>query len=78
VLKQFEDLLKQADFKYIFLSYNNEGLMRQDEVRQIMTKFGHYQRVEQAYQRFKADTDEMRNHKAKNTLEYIHILEKSS
>ncbi len=78
VLEQFEDLLKKADFKYIFLSYNNEGLMSQQQVRQIMQKFGKYQRVEKAYQRFKADTDEKRNHKAKNTLEYIHILEKSS
>lgn len=76
VLEEFEKLLKHADFKYIFLSYNNEGLMSQQQVRRVMESYGHYHRVERAYKRFKADGDNNRSHKAKNTLEYIHILEK--
>lgn len=38
----FEDLIKKANFKYIFLSYNNEGLMSFDEIREIMEKYGKY------------------------------------
>lgn len=72
----FDDLVKEARFKYIFLSYNNEGLMSLGEVKEIMSKFGHYDLIEQPYQRFKADKTENRNHKASSTTEFLHILEK--
>lgn len=76
VREEFEDLIKNASFKYIFLSYNNEGLMSLAEIRQIMSKYGHYDLQQQEYQRFKADKDENRNHSANSTIEYLHILEK--
>jgi len=73
---EFEDLIKNAKFKYIFLSYNNEGLMPFDEIKAIMSKFGDYSFVSTNYQRFKADTDSNRKHKAKKTEEFLHILKK--
>jgi len=76
VLKSFENLLKQAQFKFIFLSYNNEGLMDKESIQKIMKKYGHYQLEKQTYQRFKADKTENRNHKTNQTTEYLHILEK--
>ncbi|MCD9187093.1 MAG: DNA adenine methylase [Pyrinomonadaceae bacterium] len=72
----FEDLIKNANFKHIFLSYNNEGLMSETEVRKIMEKYGRYDLATTEYQRFKADKTENRNHKATETTEYLHILEK--
>ncbi|MDR2080316.1 MAG: DNA adenine methylase [Campylobacteraceae bacterium] len=74
VLDSFEDLIKNADFKYIFLSYNNEGLMSENEIRQIMQKYGGYDLVKKAHQRYKADNK--RAYKADLTLEYLHILYK--
>ena len=76
VLHSFEELIQNAKFKYIFLSYNNEGLMSQKEVQKVMEQFGNYDLVTKNYQRFKADKTENRNHKASKTLEYLHILEK--
>ena len=76
VLRVFEDLIKNANFKYIFLSYNNEGLMSATDVRKIMFKYGKYDLSETDYQRFKTDKTENRNHKADSTKEYLHILEK--
>ncbi len=76
VLKSFEELIKWADFKYIFLSYNNEGLMSKEEVKTIMKKYGRYDLVTKEYQRFKADKSDARNHKADKTYEFLHILEK--
>ena len=73
----FEDLIRKARFKHIFLSYNNEGLMSVEEVRRVMSKYGRYDLVTKDYQRFKADKTENRNHKASSTVEYLHILEKS-
>lgn len=77
VSKTFENLINNANFKYIFLSYNNEGLMSEEIVRNIMKKYGEYDLVTTEYQRFKADKTENRNHTAIGTVEYLHILEKS-
>ncbi|HKJ06566.1 MAG TPA: DNA adenine methylase, partial [Flavobacteriaceae bacterium] len=76
VKKAFENLIKNATFKHIFVSYNNEGLMTENEVKTIMSKYGNYQLKTQNYQRFKADKTKNRNHKATSTVEYLHILEK--
>lgn len=77
VLKSFGELIENAQFPYIFLSYNNEGLMSQKEVQQVMERFGKYSLKTKKYQRFKADKTENRNHKANETFEYLHILEKN-
>ena len=77
VLKSFGELIENAQFPYIFLSYNNEGLMGQKEVQTVMERFGKYTLKTKKYQRFKADKTENRNHKASKTFEYLHILEKS-
>jgi adenine-specific DNA-methyltransferase len=76
VLKNFEYIIKESQFKYIFLSYNNEGLMSMEDIGKIMNKYGHYDIVKKKYQRFKADKTENRNHKADYTYEYLHILNK--
>lgn len=76
VEKSFEDLISNAKFKYIFLSYNNEGLMSEGTIKNIMKKYGKYDLAKKEYQRFKADKTENRNHKADSTIEYLHILEK--
>lgn len=75
VKEEFENLIKNANFKYIFLSYNNEGLMSVEDVRRILRKYGRYDLAQTDYQRFKADSN--RFNKAKSTVEYLHILEKN-
>ncbi len=76
VLSAFEDLIENARFTHIFLSYNNEGLLSLSDVSAVMGKYGHYALETTNYQRFKADKDEHRIHKASRTEEYLHILEK--
>ncbi|TAE01826.1 MAG: modification methylase [Bacteroidetes bacterium] len=76
VQKEFENLIKNANFKHIFLSYNNEGLMSVESVKKILQRYGKYDLAEINYQRFKADKTKNRVHKAENTTEYLHILEK--
>jgi len=70
----FENLIKNAKFKYIFLSYNNEGLMDSETVKIIMSKYGKYGKCETNYQRYKADNN--RQHVANKTTEFLHFLEK--
>lgn len=77
VKDSFESLIADAKFKYIVLSYNNEGLMSINTIRQIMSKFGRYQVFQKEYSRFRADKAENRNHLADTTTEYLHVLIKS-
>ncbi len=77
VEKAFDELIKNADFKHIFLSYNNEGLMSCAKIKDIMSAYGKYCLIEKKYQRFKADKTENRNHKADYTIEYLHVLKRT-
>ena len=74
VAETFDDLIKNAKFKYIFLSYNNEGLMSLDTIKEIMSRYGKYSFFTKEYRRFKADKDENRNISANATTEYLHCL----
>lgn len=74
VVDAFDDVIKNAKFEYIFLSYNNEGLMPFDTIREVMQRYGEYEMFSTGYRRFKADTDENRNHKNDKTVEYLHCL----
>jgi adenine-specific DNA-methyltransferase len=73
----FEDIIRSARFRHIFLSYNNEGLMPVEQIKMIMSKYGRYSLRTTTYQRFKADKDSNRQHKARQTTEYLHVLTKS-
>ena len=72
VVTEFEDLIKNAKFKVIVLSYNNEGLMSEREIREIMTKYGTYYLRMRERPRFRAN----RTHKAIATNEHLHVLVK--
>ena len=74
VQSQFDDLIKNVRFKYIFVSYNNEGLMPVDAIKNIMSRYGKYDLLQTSYHRFKADSN--RVNKADSTIEYLHILQK--
>lgn len=69
-----EELIKNADFKYILLSYNDEGIITVDEIKKIMSKYGKYKCYERKHKRFKADKN--RRYIKDFTIEYIHCLEK--
>jgi|SRR5690606_16781529 len=77
VRNSFEMLIKNAHFRYIFLSYNNEGLMPAEGIKKIMQEYGKYDLATTNYQRFKADKTANRNHTASATTEFLHILEKN-
>lgn len=72
--KAFEDLILKAKARYIFLSYNNEGLMSLDDIKQVMSLRGKYGYFTKNYNRFKADRDQNRDYKAQKTVEYLHYV----
>lgn len=74
VKETFKDLILEVKVKYIFLSYNNEGLMTLDDIKEIMSLRGKYGYFTKEYNRFKADKSENRNYKADKTVEYLHYV----
>jgi len=74
VKKAFRDLILKAKAKYIFLSYNNEGLMTLSDIKEIMSLRGEYGHFTKEYNRFKADKSENRNYAANKTIEYLHYV----
>jgi len=74
VRKIFEDLILNAKVKYIFLSYNNEGIMTLSDIKKIMSLRGKYGYFTKKYHRFKADKENNRNYKANKTIEYLHYV----
>jgi adenine-specific DNA-methyltransferase len=74
VKKAFKDLILKAKTKYIFLSYNNEGLMSPQDVKEIMGLRGKYGFFTKEYNRFKADKDKNRDYAANKTTEYLHYV----
>lgn len=75
VADELESLIKCADFEWIFLSYNDEGILGLDEIEWIFKSSGTYRCVSKNYQRFKADS--ARTQKQHSTIEYLHILRKN-
>lgn len=68
----FEELIYNAKFDYIFLSYNNEGLIPMDDIARILKSKGSYSVASQRYSRFKADSG--RNYSSDYTYEYLHCV----
>lgn len=77
VLQSFEALIQQAAFRYIFISYNNEGLLSETHLRQLLSRYGRYDLFTTRYNRFRADKTVNRQHKADATTEYLFVLEKT-
>lgn len=73
VKKELEFILKNSKSKIVVLSYNNEGLIIPDEIKQIFEKYGKYNCVKKEVRRFKCNNSE----NDVVVYEYLHILEKS-
>ena len=78
VLSAFERLIKEIvnnGSKYIVMSYNNEGLLREEEIINTMKPYGEVLKEEIDYKRFRADKDsENRKYKTDRVKELVFIL----
>ena len=71
MLKSFEDLIKNAKFKHIIMSYSTEGLMEVNDIKDILCKYGTgYKLYEIDYRRFKS-RESKTDKKLKELIFYI-------
>ena len=77
VLPAFEEMVRKTSARYVFLSYNSEGIMGKNEILQTMGQYGQVDLMTRDYQRFRADVDrENRVYKADQVEEYLFCLNK--
>ncbi len=69
-LQTLKELIKNAKFKYIFLSYNNEGIIDTKDITKMMQTYGKYDLVTKTYKRYQVN----KKHKHTEVIEYLHIL----
>lgn len=71
VKEELRQTLQKANFKYIALSYNNEGILDNNFIKNEFEKFGNYHQVSTTHDKLR-----MNKKSLKNTTEYLHLLEK--
>ncbi len=74
-LHDLEIIVSKANYKYLLLSYNNEGLMPQEEILSILKKYGHLSVAEYNYPRFKSNNNGLSRSK-KTIQEQLYILKR--
>jgi len=72
----FEQLIKDANFKYIFLSYNDEGYMTNEDIKAIMSRYGRYDVVSTEYKRFNPNNVRTQDKVRQVTSECVHVVVK--
>lgn len=69
-----KQLLNNLDYKHIFISYNDEGIIPMQKMQDMCTDAGEYELIQVDYQRFKSDGK--REQKQDSTVEYLHYIKR--
>lgn len=70
--KALDQLIAQLDYSWIFISYNDEGIVSATQMQDICSKYGQYEVIQTNYQRFKADAK--RKQAQQGTVESLHVI----
>ena len=77
VLGALEEMVRGTKARYVFLSYNSEGLMARRDILDLMRSYGEVDVKVKRVPRFRADVDgENRRYKADHVNEYLFRLKK--
>lgn len=74
VKSAFEDLISSIDCIYLILSYNDEGILNSEDIRNILSSHGTVELIKIKYKKFKSNNSDRREH----VYEYLWVLEKKN
>jgi len=74
VYESFKTVLDNIKCKYIFISYNNEGLLEYDELVQLLSSYGELKLYKIQYKKFKAQ----KNVSCNTVFEYLWFINKTT
>lgn len=72
-LQELRKIAQNANYKYLVLSYNSEGIMPQQKIMNILQQFGNLELIEFDYLRFKSNSNGLSNTK-KFVQEQLYLL----
>ena len=75
-LKEFEDLIGNCKFNNVFVSYNNEGVIKNSEFEEVMSRYGTYFCENSNHKRYKSNHGKHGKEQKKEVTEYIHVLKR--
>lgn len=73
----FQDLIENASAKYILVSYNDEGIIPQEDMSRILAKRGKVAFYEKPYRRFRTESDHPGRHykrKDDKVTEFLYVV----
>ena len=72
----FAELIASANFRHILVSYNNEGLLPEADLKELLAAKGRCDFHKVDYKRFRADSDSAkRRYKGDETQEFLFYVE---
>lgn len=71
-LQSLDNLIDNANYPLILLSYNNEGIITLEDIINTFEKYGTYKQYKKEYKKFKSQTTQENS----KVYEYIHVLRK--
>ena len=74
-VKTFEELISNIPATFIILSYNNEGIIAEEQLQKILEKYGRVTKKEIVYPTYKGCKN--LSSRSKDVLEYLWILHKN-
>ena len=72
-LESLDEIAKKAKYRYLLLSYNSEGIMPQEKIITVLSKYGKVDLIEVDYTRFKSNSNGKSAH-LKKVREQIYLL----
>ena len=74
VYKAFSELVKKLKAKYLLISFNSEGFIKNEEMKNILKKIGELEILETKYNTFRGSRN-LRNRDI-HVKEYLYLVEK--
>lgn len=72
VERALDELIANANFKYIFLSYSDDGILDKITIEKLLSKYGKYRQFEFLHPRLRVS----KKSKKGSVVEYLHVLER--
>jgi len=70
-IEALREIIEKNNFKHLLLSYNDEGIMPENEILKLFNKAGKCEIAEQNYQRYKSNSNGKQKNKVKEKIYYL-------
>ena len=72
-LRDLETIARESQYRYLVLSYNSEGIMPQESIISVLSKYGKVKLEQFQYARYKSNNNGLSNSK-RSVFEQLYIL----